>query len=92
MAANVLAFVGRIHALRDARLREGGYGWQLFRPVECEDLLREVFFTASWLDHLRQHERVSRDDAALLAELQALCTDGQAPAVTHHVAVDRLGR
>lgn len=85
-APHVPAFVNRIQALRDARLRDGGYGWQLYQPVEREDLLREVFFTASWLDHLRQHERVSRDDAVLQAELQSFCIDGQLPTVTHHLA------
>ena len=55
-------------------------------------MLREVFFASSRLDHLRQHERVSQDDAARQVALQAPCVDGAAPVVARHVTFDGRGQ
>ena len=45
----------------------------------------ELFRTGSWLDHLRQHDRVTADDRALQQRIAALQQPGSAPRVRHFV-------
>jgi hypothetical protein len=48
----------RVADFRAARLRDGAIRWDLFQDVEDAERLVEVFLVESWVDHLRQHERV----------------------------------
>jgi MFS family permease len=51
------SFLAAISALRDTRLRDGAYRWNLWRDLEHPDVLWEVFLVGSWLEHLRQADR-----------------------------------
>jgi quinol monooxygenase YgiN len=79
-AADFRATVG---PLRAARLREGAIRWDLFQDVEDAERLVEVFLIESWVDHLRQHERVTDEDGALVAAARALHAGDRPPRVTH---------
>jgi MFS family permease len=68
------------------RLRDGGYGWGIFADAEDAGRLREVFYAPSWLDHLRQHERVTRADEQLQRRLNQFHRGPEPPRVTHWVA------
>jgi MFS family permease len=72
--------------LRAVRLRDGAVHWDLFQDVEDAERLVEVFLVESWVDHLRQHERVTDEDWADLAAARALHTGDRPPRVTHLVA------
>ncbi len=74
-----------IRQLRESRLRDGAYSWQLYQPLEEEGLLREAFMLQSWQDHLRQHERVTEAERQLQAEIRALMVEGTSPVVRHHL-------
>jgi hypothetical protein len=71
--------------LRSARLREGATFWDLFQDVEDGELFVEVFWVESWVEHLRQHERVTDEDWADLAAARALHTGDGPPRVRHSV-------
>lgn len=86
--AEARSFEALIDRLRHSRLRDGGYGWRLFRPVEEPAITREVFFTASWIDHLRQHERVTNAEAELQNAIRATLTGQKAPLVRHYLPAD----
>lgn len=60
--------------LGESRRRDGGREWHLFREQESGDFV-ETFVLPSWLEHLRQHERVTEEEAQLQAQIQALCHD-----------------
>jgi hypothetical protein len=47
---------GRIHR------RDGAQRWGIVRDMECADRFVETFIVASWAEHLRQHERLTRAD------------------------------
>ena len=47
----------------------------------------ETFWVDSWLEHLRQHERVTNADRVLEAQVQQLQLEGT-PKVTHMIAAD----
>jgi Transmembrane secretion effector len=45
----------------------------------------ETFLVVSWLEHLRQHERVTQADRAVQEAIRRFDLDG-APKVTHLIA------
>jgi MFS family permease len=73
--------------LADIRRREGAIGWGLYVDLAAPTRLVEYFMTESWEEHAQQHERgVSRDEAALKAQLRALHQGPEPPAVAHLLA------
>jgi predicted MFS family arabinose efflux permease len=75
-------------ALRDARFsrrRTGATAWRLWQDPADPDRILEQFVVASWDEHLRQHERVTRRDADRFARIRAMTDPGQPPAVTHWI-------
>jgi quinol monooxygenase YgiN len=72
--------------LRAARLRDGAIRWDLFQDVEDTERFVEVFLVESWVDHLRQHERVTGADWAEVSAARALHAGDRPPRVTHLIA------
>jgi MFS family permease len=78
--------------VRLARRRDGAYFWDLFTDAADPERYVEVYLTDSWLEHLRQHERVTEEDrrAEGVAREHAV---GAAPrAVTHLLSAGRRVR
>ncbi|MEP7061555.1 MAG: MFS transporter [Betaproteobacteria bacterium] len=79
------AFVTTMAALAAERRRDGAYSWGLFEDTADPTRCVETFLVDSWLEHLRQHQRVTRADRALQQRIRELEI---APArVTHMIAV-----
>ncbi len=74
-----------MHSLRASRLRDGAIGWHLYRDPSVPGRYLEQFMVGSWLDHLRQHDRVTVSDAALQERVGKLLKNGAAPVVTHYM-------
>jgi MFS family permease len=73
-------------ALEDARFarrRTGASSWRLWRDSTEEDRILEQFVVASWDEHVRQRERVTKRDRERYAAIQALTDPARPPAVTH---------
>jgi hypothetical protein len=75
-----------MQALGQARRRTGALTWGLFQDTADSDRWLEVFTVESWLQHRRQHDRVSVSDRRLQEAAQALHTDAAPPRVRHFVA------
>ncbi|MDJ0780737.1 MAG: MFS transporter [Desulfosarcinaceae bacterium] len=75
-----------MQSLRASRLRDGAIGWQLYSDPTVTGRYLEQFMVGSWLNHLRQHERVTASDAALQDRLRTFLQDGSEPVVTHLIA------
>jgi hypothetical protein len=58
VAARAGEFVAAIGPLREARLREGAYRWDLFQDAADVGRFVEAFLVEFVVEHLRQHERV----------------------------------
>jgi MFS family permease len=69
------------------RRRDGSYSWSLFQDVAQPDLILETFLTDSWLEHLRQHQRVTKADRLVEEGLRHLLQGP--PRVTHYIAATR---
>lgn len=77
--ARVMHKVGRI------RRRDGAIRWELLRDVADPNSYIETFVVESWVEHLRQHERVTVADRAILDKAKALHTKATPPVVTHYL-------
>lgn len=67
------AFVATMLEVRQERRRHGAVGWSLQQDAAAPHLWLETFRHGSWLEHQRQHARVSHAEA-----------DAEARARTHH--------
>jgi MFS family permease len=82
------AFVRAILQLAQERRRNGAFEWGLFEDAALEGRFLETFMLDSWMEHLRQHERVTQADRARQEAVNRFQADG-APKVTHLIAADR---
>ena len=75
------AFLRAMAKYEHVRRRAGASRWGLYRDLEQAAVFLETFIVASWAEHLRQHERLTRADSDL-EQLLASHTHGE-PAVRH---------
>src|SRR3569623_1882860 len=90
-AALTLAAIGAVIGIAVTwrfriRRRDGAYLWELFSDVEDPARQLECFMVESWVEHLRQHERVTFADRDITAMAQAFHVGSEPPKVTHLVA------
>ncbi len=77
-----LAALGRLAA---ERRRDGASDWGVFEDAANKGRFIETFLLDSWLEHLRQHRRVTKADRAVQEVVDRFDTRG-APKVTHFIA------
>lgn len=82
--ANRDAFLTGMDRIGRERQRDGAYSWGIFEDVAQPGRFLETFLLDSWLEHLRQHERVTNADRVMEERVHGLLT--AAPKVTHLVA------
>jgi len=78
------AFLTRMDELARERRRDGAYRWT---DAAQEGRFVETFLVESWLEHLRQHERVTNADRVLQDEIARFHIAG-APKITHLIAAE----
>jgi MFS family permease len=79
-------FVAAMQHVREMRRRNGAYFWQLFHDTEVPTRFVEVFMDESWVEHLRQHERVSVADRAILDRAKEFMVEAESTQSTHWLA------
>jgi MFS family permease len=87
--ADAERFLAAARALAVARRRNGGYAWGIYEDMAKPGRYIEQFFSRSWLEHLRQHERTTLADKALQDAVNAFHTLAEPPRVSHVVAPAR---
>jgi MFS family permease len=78
------AFIAAVTRLARTRRRDGAYSWGVFQDTAHAGRFVETFLVDSWLEHLRQHERVTRADQALEDRVRSFTQEE--PRVTHYIA------
>lgn len=81
-------FLAALEKLSHERLRDGAYAWGIFEDAAEEGRILETFLVESWLEHLRQHERVTNADRAVQEAVDRFHRGGT-PVVTHFIAAER---
>ena len=80
-------FLETLARLEHGRRRDGAYAWGVFEDAAQEGRIIETFLIESWMEHLRQHERVTKADRLLQEEVRRFDRSGN-PKVTHFIAAD----
>jgi hypothetical protein len=70
-------------ALRDVRLRDGAFRWDLWRDLDGPGVFHEAFLVGSWGEHERQHARATVADRAVKDAVVALHAGPEPPRVRH---------
>ena len=80
------AFSAAMQQIRTLRLRDGAFQWGLFFDASDPSRYVEEFMVESWLEHLRQHERMTASDEAVERQMRSLLAEP--PRVTHYLAAN----
>jgi MFS family permease len=81
------AFLVALERMALERRRDGAYAWAVFEDASEAGRFVETFFVESWLEHLRQHERVTKADSVMQERIERLLLH---PAkITHLVTAER---
>ena len=81
-------FLAALDRLGEERRRDGAYRWGVFEDAADPTHFVETFLVESWLEHLRQHERVTNADRVLQSEVRQFNLEGE-PKVTHMIAAEK---
>jgi len=71
--------------LGSERRRDGAFEWEVFEDLSQEGRFLETFKLDSWLEHLRQHERVTHADREQQELVHRFQLEGK-PMVSHLIA------
>lgn len=77
------AFLHAIQPLARIRRRDGAFGWRVLEDAEDPGRFEEIFFAASWLEHLRHHRRVTLSDVAHQERVAGFHRGTEPPVVRH---------
>ena len=83
------AFLSALVPLARQRRRDGGYEWNVFQDSAHPERMLETWLVDSWLEHLRQHHRITRADRAIEERAQRLAREP--PRITHYIAARPQG-
>ncbi len=76
-------FVAAMQAVREMRRRNGAYFWELFHHSADPARYVECFMDESWVEHLRQHERVSVADREIQQRAKQFLVEGASTESQH---------
>jgi MFS family permease len=80
-------FLALLAKLEAERRRDGSFNWGVFEDAADEGRFIETFLLDSWLEHLRQHQRVTKADRQTQDAIARFDTRGL-PKVTHFIAAE----
>ena len=79
-------FEQSVHELGRILKSEGMAYWELFQdPADIGHYI-EIRIADTWTDHMRQHERVTKNVQLMEDKIRAILKDGQQPVVCHYIA------
>jgi MFS family permease len=81
-SANREPFLDALSRFARERKRDGAYDSGIFEDPGDEGRFIETFLVDSWLDHMRQHQRVTKSDSDLEALVRSF-QKGTGPVTTH---------
>jgi MFS family permease len=79
-------FEEAMQKLRTVRRRDGASFWALFYDAARPERYVEYWIVNTWLEHMRQHLRVTQADYELLKHARSFHIGKEAPAATHQLA------
>lgn len=86
---NEREFLDIMNQLGRIRRRDGAYAWDVLEDAAKAGQYIEYYLVESWLEHLRQHERISNTDRRIQDRIRKLLVKDTTPRVTHYVGPGR---
>jgi MFS family permease len=77
-------FLQALRPLARERRRDGAYDWKVFHDSADPERMLETFLIDTWIEHLRQHQRVTRADRAVEERVWRFAREP--PRITHYIA------
>jgi hypothetical protein len=78
-------FLEVMHRIGRERRRDGAYRWGIFEDVAVAGRWLEIFLVDSWIEHQRQHQRVTVTDKLVETEVRRF-HGATEPTITHYIA------
>ena len=85
------AFLLALQSMSLQRRRDGAYAWDVFEDAADSGRFLETFMVDSWVEHLRQHERVTKADQVVQDAVNRFHVEGE-PKVTHFISAEAKTR
>ena len=79
-------FLEAMGPLKSIRLRDGAFRWNLFRDLADNRYFIESFIVESWVEHLRQHDRRTVSDQAIVDHVRSFHRKGKPLRIRHFLA------
>ena len=79
-------FLTLMTEMRANRQRNGAYFWQIFHDANDQQLFSEVYLSESWLEVLRQRQRMTAPEVAVRDKVMALHEGDKPPLISIKVA------
>jgi MFS family permease len=79
-------FLAAMQELGRLRRRDGAVDWGLYHDVADPGSFLEVFIAESWIEHLRQHKRITVADMEIQAKARAYQVGETVPGVRHFIS------
>ncbi|SSW63050.1 MFS transporter [Achromobacter agilis] len=86
------AFLEAMDKVGEQRRRDGAYAWGIFEHTGEPAHYIEYFLVASWVEHLRQHDRVTVSDQDQQVSVRRFHQGDAPPVVRHYLAPDRASK
>jgi quinol monooxygenase YgiN len=80
------AFLAAMAELRQVRLRSGALWWRLYEDVAHPELWAEFWAVESWVEHLREMDRLEPEDRATILRAAALHRGETPPEASRYLA------
>jgi hypothetical protein len=78
-------FLEAIDSLRPIRLRDGAMRWALFHDAANPSRYMENFLVESWAEYLRQRERLTMNDTAVIEKVRSFQKGKKPPIVSRMI-------
>jgi len=78
-------FTRVIHAMREARMRDGAIRWGVFQDVAHPERIVETFVVDSWLEFLRVRERLTASDRAVRGRVRSFHRGDSPPVISYMI-------
>ena len=79
-------FLAAMQEMGRLRRRDGAVDWGLYHDVSDPGSFLEVFIAESWVEHLRQHKRITVADMEIQAKARAYQVGETVPGVRHFIS------
>jgi hypothetical protein len=78
--------------MRDVRMRDGAIRWGVFQDAARRNHFVETFVVESWIEYLRQRERLTASDKIVRDRVWSFHQGPSAPKISHMIYARQIDR